>query len=664
MRELPLRLAGMVAVSLAAVVAPLGEGEQAALLVALAVGVVAGAVRPRPDDGAGLAMVAAATWAIALGAAGGVAGPVALIGAVAIGYSLLNRNTMLMAVPALGLPLVLATDLRDATVSGPAVVAWAAAVTATLVLSIMVVPAGVDWSVRPGTATGTGAAGPGSDRAWRFRSAGTVVGVALLLAPATLGLARVITRFDLGTGARVNPGDASGPVAASYPGFWGNLDTGEPIEVNEDEILRVRSDLALYLRGAVYDQWDGRRWTSSVPPVAVRWDAEQVDLAGMVAGPEGSGAEPSTVGSSNGTVVRQEIRVLTGGMTTVPLAWRPLRFWSSLRSGRLSADGTLVADEPLAAGATWTVESRVVAATPDQLRADDPVGLAGDDPVIAAYGAEDAVTARVAALARTITADAPTSYDKIQALEAWMADHIRYSRDIERLPEGTDAVDHLLFDSRVGFCEQIGSALVVMARSLGIPARLVVGYVPGRFDTATGEWVSRGVDAHAWAEVYFPATGWQAFDPTAEVPLLTSAASRGVPTWVLGAAAVAGPAVVGFTLALRLRRRRRRQVRHPLDRLADDLDGQGRAAGAAWTPAATVRQRGDRLVAVGVAAEPVAVAVETLEPLWYGPHPDGVGYDEEYRRARAAMDRLAGAVGEVGAAAAPVSPGPADPEAR
>lgn len=636
-RDLPLRLAGMVAASLAAVVAPLSEHEQTALLVALAVGVVIGAVRPRPDDSVGLVAVALATWAVVLGSTGRSLGLVALAGAVVIGYSLLNRNAMLVAVPALGLPLVVVTDLRDATVSGPAVAIWAAAVTVTLALSILADPPGVDWSPRPGFASGARPLTPGPDRTWRLRSASTVVGVALLIAPATIGLARVATRLDIGSGVRVNSGDASGPVAPSYPGFWGNLDTGEPIGLDEQEILRVRSDLALFLRGAVYDRWDGRRWTSSTPSVSVRWDSGEVALT------EGAAAVLDEPGPG-ATVVRQEVRLVTGGMTTVPLAWEPLRLWSSLRSGRLSGEGTLVSDEPLAAGTTWTVESRVRAVTPDQLRADEPTRIAADDPVMDTYATEDAVTPRVAALARTVTANAPTSYDKVRALEAWMADNVHYSRDIGRLPEGTDAVDHLLFESRVGFCEQIGSALVVMARSLGIPARLVAGFVPGRFDTATGEWVSRGVDAHAWAEVYFPSAGWQPFDPTAEVPLLAPAGTHGVRPWTLAAVAPVGVAAAGAMALLRPHRRRRRQARDPLDRLADELDRQGRVVGAVWTPAATLRQRGDRLVAAGVAVEPVAGAVRALEPLWYGPHSDGAGYDEEYRLARSALDDLEGAV--------------------
>jgi len=89
--------------------------------------------------------------------------------------------------------------------------------------------------------------------------------------------------------------------------------------------------------------------------------------------------------------------------------------------------------------------------------------------------------------------------------------------------DGEDAVDDFLFESQLGFCEQIASTLTIMLRSQGVPARLATGYVPGERDRVSGVWNVRGTDAHAWVEVWFPQTGWQPFDPTAEVPLAADA---------------------------------------------------------------------------------------------------------------------------------------------
>ena len=82
-------------------------------------------------------------------------------------------------------------------------------------------------------------------------------------------------------------------------------------------------------------------------------------------------------------------------------------------------------------------------------------------------------------LALSITAGKPTVYAKVEALISWIGSHTRYSTDIPPLPAGADAVNEFLFGNRVGYCEQISTALTVMLRTLGIPAREAAGYVPG-----------------------------------------------------------------------------------------------------------------------------------------------------------------------------------------
>jgi transglutaminase superfamily protein/uncharacterized protein DUF4129 len=120
---------------------------------------------------------------------------------------------------------------------------------------------------------------------------------------------------------------------------------------------------------------------------------------------------------------------------------------------------------------------------------------------------------------------------------------------------------------------------VVMLRSLGVPARLAVGYTPGERNPFTGMFEVRASDAHAWAEVYFPGVGWQGFDPTAHVPLAgdSTAGPAGaglfsylgrhlprVPAWlVLSSGIGLASAVVALAVGLllgqwRLRRQRRR----------------------------------------------------------------------------------------------------------
>jgi transglutaminase-like putative cysteine protease len=96
-------------------------------------------------------------------------------------------------------------------------------------------------------------------------------------------------------------------------------------------------------------------------------------------------------------------------------------------------------------------------------------------------------------------------------------------------PEGQDAVDHFLFDTDVGFCEQFASATAVMLRSLGIPTRVVAGYTPGFRNPFTGYYEVRNSDAHMWVEVWFPALGWYEFDPTFGIPPATASVASNIP---------------------------------------------------------------------------------------------------------------------------------------
>ena len=127
----------------------------------------------------------------------------------------------------------------------------------------------------------------------------------------------------------------------------------------------------------------------------------------------------------------------------------------------------------------------------------------------------------MAALARQIvtSARATSTYAKVTALEAWMGRNLRYSTDIPPLLADQDAVNEFLFGTRVGYCEQISTALAVMLRTLGVPTREAIGYVPGPFDPLSDLYEIQAKDAHAWVQVWFPGVGWQNFDPTAQVPL-------------------------------------------------------------------------------------------------------------------------------------------------
>jgi hypothetical protein len=128
---------------------------------------------------------------------------------------------------------------------------------------------------------------------------------------------------------------------------------------------------------------------------------------------------------------------------------------------------------------------------------------------------------RVHALARDLTATPPTPYDRAVAIQDYLRREMHYSLEIGLPPYDQDVMDYFLFDSKEGFCDYYATAMVVLARSAGIPARPAFGYATGTFDPGQGKYTVLQSDAHAWPELYFPGIGWVEFEPTAvmaEIP--------------------------------------------------------------------------------------------------------------------------------------------------
>ena len=90
----------------------------------------------------------------------------------------------------------------------------------------------------------------------------------------------------------------------------------------------------------------------------------------------------------------------------------------------------------------------------------------------------------------------------------------RYSLELKGRPGSADPLAVFLFESRAGHCEYFATAMAVMLRQTGIPARLVNGFRTGEYNALGDAWVVRQYDAHSWVEAYFKPYGWIEFDPT------------------------------------------------------------------------------------------------------------------------------------------------------
>lgn len=125
---------------------------------------------------------------------------------------------------------------------------------------------------------------------------------------------------------------------------------------------------------------------------------------------------------------------------------------------------------------------------------------------------------RIRDLALRATEGARTRYARARALELYLRSHYLYSLDLRRKSRDADPLESFLFDTRKGHCEYFASAMVVMLRHLGIPARLVNGFRAGEYNSIGENFIVRQYDAHSWAEAYFPPYGWVEFDPTPAEP--------------------------------------------------------------------------------------------------------------------------------------------------
>jgi transglutaminase-like putative cysteine protease len=126
----------------------------------------------------------------------------------------------------------------------------------------------------------------------------------------------------------------------------------------------------------------------------------------------------------------------------------------------------------------------------------------------------EAIERELQPLAEEVTRNASTPYDKAAAITDYLRNEIEYQTSVSPPPRGTDPALWVLFEYKRGFCNFSASIETLMLRSIGIPARMAVGFAEGEYDGVTNSYTVRRSDAHAWPEVYFPGIGWVEFEPT------------------------------------------------------------------------------------------------------------------------------------------------------
>lgn len=124
---------------------------------------------------------------------------------------------------------------------------------------------------------------------------------------------------------------------------------------------------------------------------------------------------------------------------------------------------------------------------------------------------------RVKDLSASLVSYSTNDYDKAKAIEQYLSSNYAYNLDVRSTPRNRDFVDYFLFDLKQGYCSYYASAMTVMARCVGLPARYIEGYMlpPEPVKDNSTTYIVTNMQAHAWVEIYFEGYGWLPFEPTA-----------------------------------------------------------------------------------------------------------------------------------------------------
>ena len=317
----------------------------------------------------------------------------------------------------------------------------------------------------------------------------------------------------------------SGVAASIDP----SLDLGDDLRQPSDvAVLTFRSDAPQLpnLRVATLSLFDGDVWQPDRPRSVELTDA---------------GLDPVTAG--DGIRIAEyhtnvDVTQLSSAYLPVPYPavtvtglegdWRAVPYSRTLLTGQSNAQGQ-----------RYEVVSQAPQPTLEQIRA---ASARLDDTAVDVTAVPADTPAVVGDTARTVTAGAETDYDRLVALQSWFrGPEFTYSLDTPVVEgfdgAGVEAVAAFL-DRKEGYCVHFAGAFALMARTLGMPSRIVVGFLPGEFtgDTVDGQRVAEVTTGqlHAWPEVYFEGVGWVAFEPTKSLGTPTRFASATDPAGASG----------------------------------------------------------------------------------------------------------------------------------
>src|SRR5216684_701918 len=375
----------------------------------------------------------------------------------------------------------------------------------------------------------------GDDLGWDVMQAGILISIGVLLFSWILPWGYVNDTASQLWNANANPyiqleniwnrlvSVSGGFTPANHGNFADTLALGGNPNLNNVVVFLVKSDEGTqYLASRSFEAYDGRNWTDG-PTYSLPVNADQpinsesalwhpVHQTITVVNPPGE-QSPYLFGASQIGSVDQPATVVTSANTGSVVTWLS-------RNGNLAAGERYKVTSYVSSADLQTLRSVLLPADSPSLppNYDGPPPLNYYDPgLLNTYLQHpDNLDPTILRLAQSIVANthATTMYDKALALQDYLQSNYKYNVNVN-LPSGQEGVSWFLFHGgNQGFCNYFASAMTIMARLLGMPARVVDGYTNGQYDPKHNEWTIRGVNAHLWTQIYFAGYGWINFEPS------------------------------------------------------------------------------------------------------------------------------------------------------
>ncbi|MCU1264682.1 MAG: Transglutaminase-like enzyme putative cysteine protease [Acidobacteria bacterium] len=352
-----------------------------------------------------------------------------------------------------------------------------------------------------------------------------VLSVAFLFLIVLLALPLFLVAPRAGAAAFTRRG--SGPT--NFIGFSENVQLGElgTLKANDQVVMHVRIEDSsgaaprdLKWRGVALDEFTGRAWKKSLETRRAEKRVEERCETGGEPARGGCGVFPLDTTEALHRLTIQTIFLEPMDAAVIFAAPRAVAVQGPFPFLRMDGEGAIQSRRHEFERLIYRAVSDTTAPEAALLRQD---AQAYPVSYFRYLQRPESLDPRIEELAHSIVVreHARNSYDAARAIETALRNDYNYS--LQMKASGPDPLSDFLFNVREGHCEYFSTAMAVMLRTQGIPARVVNGFLTGEYNDAAGAYTVRQSDAHSWVEVYFPATkSWVTFDPTPAAGRTTS----------------------------------------------------------------------------------------------------------------------------------------------